>query len=121
MLDYMMHTNMLYEHWFSESSEQSILQGVMCGYRFCLDGEIAELEGDVWRCQRTPTQTAKHPLELRINQWTLALLSILGNGFIIFYGVSILKRQKKLEKVRTDGGIKAESLPANLEEALSGW
>jgi len=103
MLDYLLHEQMLVEALFETDATHVVLEGMMRGHRFCLSNEIMELErGCV--CRHDRRCHVKEPADLRVAPWILVLIVLLASGFILFYGITIIKKQKKIEKMMAAPG-----------------
>jgi hypothetical protein len=102
MLDSMMNDLHLQPTWFEEQSNTISLQSLLRHHRFCLGNEIMEL-GRGCLCRHDRRCDIKKPADQRLAPWILALLVLLGLGVILYFGIRVLKRQKKIEKMLTKG------------------
>lgn len=103
MLDMMLYDMYLDESMFPlnvscTNSTWSILESIMCGYRFCLPNEIMELNKGC-QCRLDKRCDVKTPADLRLSSGFIVLLTLLATCFIIFYGITMLKEQKKIHKL----------------------
>lgn len=114
MLDSLMRDLHQEPSWFDESPVP--LQSLLRHHRFCLGSEIMEL-GRGCQCRHDRRCNVREPADLRLAPWILDLLVLLAAGFILFFGIRVLRRQKQLEK-RLGPGVMASQF-TTLDEILS--